>query len=74
MTTTPPSDETDAPTMADRFFRHIVDSAGWSTQFILFSGIAGKDSSGTLSFFDTDGEPWDLPTRSSVSEGSASPN
>ena len=73
MTTTPPSDETGPPTMADRFFPHIVDSAGWSTQFILFSGTAGQ-ASGTLSFFDTAGEPWDLPTESSVSDGSASPN
>ncbi len=62
MTTTPPTDETDPPTMADRFFPHIVDSAGWSTQFILFNGAAGQSSSGTLSFFDTAGEPWDLPT------------
>ncbi len=70
MTTTPPSDETGVPTnMPDKFFPHIVDSAGWSTQFILFSGIAGQASSGTLSYFDTAGEPWDLPTESSVSEG-----
>ena len=60
MTTTPPSIETDPPTMADRFFPHIVDSAGWSTQFILFSGTAGQTSSGTLRFIDTAGEPWDL--------------
>ena len=62
ITTTPPTDETDPPTLADRFFPHIVDSAGWSTQFILFNGAAGQSSSGTLSFFDTEGEPWDLPT------------
>ncbi len=62
MTTTPPSIETGPPTMADRFFAHIVDSRGWSTQFILFSGTAGQASSGTLSFIDTAGEPWDLPT------------
>ena len=74
MTTTPPSDETGASTMADRYFPHIVDSAWWSTQFILFSGTAGEASSGTLSFFDTAGEPWDLPTENSVSEDSASPN
>ncbi len=74
MTTTPPSDETRASTMADRYFPHIVDSRGWSTQFILFSGTAGEASSGTLSFIDTAGEPWGLPTQSSVSEGSASPD
>ncbi len=68
MTTTPPSDETGASTVADRFFPHIVDSAGWSTQFILYSGIAGQ-ASGTLSYFDTEGEPWDLPTVNSVSAG-----
>ena len=73
MTTTPPSDETRASTIGDRFFPHIVDSAGWSTQFILFSGTAGQTSSGTLSYFDTAGEPWDLPTRNSVS-GSLPPS
>ena len=67
MTTTPPSNETDPPTMAERYFPHIVDSAGWSTQFILFSGTAGQASSGTLSFIDTAGEPWGLPTESSDS-------
>ena len=74
MTTTPPSIETDPPTMMDRYFAHIVDSRGWSTQFILFSGTAGQASSGTLSFIDTAGEPWDLPTENSVSDGSASPD
>ncbi len=74
MTTTPPSIETDPPSMADRFFPHIVDSAGWSTQFILFSGIAGQAASGTLSFIDTEGEPWDLPTESRVLESSVSPD
>ncbi len=58
MTTTSPSDETGASTMMDRYFPHIVDSAGWSTQFILFSGTAGQASSGTLSYFDTGGEPF----------------
>ncbi len=67
MTTTPPSNETDPPPTADRFFPHIVDSAGWSTQFILFSGTAGQTSPGTLSFIDTAGEPWDLPTTNGVS-------
>ena len=60
MTTTLPSDETRASTMGDRFFPHIVDSAGWSTQFILFSGTAGQASSGTLSYFDTAGKPFEL--------------
>ena len=73
VTTTSPSNEMDPSTSEDRFFAHIVDSAGWSTQFILFSGTAGQTSSGTLSYFDTAGEPWDLPTRNSVS-GSLPPS
>ena len=68
ITTTLPSDETGALAMEDRFFPHIVDSAGWSTQFNLFSGIAGQASTGTLSFIDTEGEPWDLPIENNVPE------
>ena len=72
MTTTPPSDETDASTMADLYFPHIVDSAGWSTQFVLFSGTAGQASSGSLSFIDPEGEPWNLSTTNGDSDGSDS--
>ncbi len=60
MTTTPPSNETGPTTAADVFFPHIVDSGGWSTQFILFSGTAGQASSGTLRFIDAFGQPLDL--------------
>ena len=69
MTTTSPSNEMDPSTSEDRFFAHLADSGGWSTQFILFSGTAGQASSGTLSFIDASGQPLDLPTHSSVSEG-----
>ena len=62
MTTTPPSNETDPPTKAYLYFPHIVDSAWWSTQFILFNRFAGQTSSGALSFIDADGESWILPT------------
>ena len=57
MTTTPPSNETGPSTTAERFFPHIADSGGWSTQFILFSGTAGQASSGTLRFIDASGQP-----------------
>ena len=60
VTTTPPSNETGASTTADRFFPHLADSGGWSTQFILFSGTAGQASSGTLTFVDVAGQPLDL--------------
>ena len=74
MTMTPPSNETGPSTTADVFFPHIADSGGWSTQFILYSGTAGQTAAGTLSFIDTSGQPLDLPTQNSVSEGSASPD
>ena len=62
VTTTPPSNETGPSSTAERFFPHIVDSEGWSTQFILYSGTVGQAASGTLRFIDTAGEPWDLST------------
>ena len=60
MTTTSPSNEMDPSTSQDRFFAHLADSVGWSTQFILFSGTAGQNSSGTLRFIDASGQPLDL--------------
>jgi hypothetical protein len=36
-------------------FPHLADSGGWNTQFILFSGVAGGTSSGTLGFFSQGG-------------------
>ena len=61
VTTLAPSNEMDPSTLADRFFPHLADSGGWSTQFILFSGTAGQASSGTLTFIDVFGQPLDLP-------------
>ena len=64
VTTLAPSNEMDPPASeSSRFFAHIADSGGWSTQFILFSGTAGQASTGTLSFIDTAGEPWDLTSQ-----------
>ena len=57
VTTLAPSNEREPSTSEERFFAHLADSGGWSTQFILFSGTAGQASSGTLSFFDPFGEP-----------------
>ena len=62
MTTTSPSNEMDPSTSEDRFFPHLADSRGWSTQFILFSGTAGQGASGTLMFIDAAGQPLDLIT------------
>ena len=60
VTTLAPSNEMDPATSENRFFAHLADSGGWSTQFILFSGTAGQASSGTLSFSGQEGQPLDL--------------
>ena len=60
ITTTAPSDEGGATTTAEQLFPHIVDGGGWSTQFILFSGIAGQSSSGSLRLLSLTGTPLDL--------------
>ena len=70
VTTTPPSNETGPSTTAETFFPHIVDSGGWSTQFILFSGTAGQSAAGTLSFFDYTGQPLYLETAAGADKGS----
>ena len=71
VTTLAPSNEMDPPTSENRFFAHLADSGGWSTQLILFSGTAGQASSGTLRFIDTQGKSLDLavaPTGTEVLE------
>ena len=46
-----PQNETAPATFGDRFFAHLADTGGWTTELILFSGTAGEVSSGTLSLF-----------------------
>ena len=70
VTTLAPSNEMDPSTLAERFFPHIADSGGWSTQFILFSGTAGQSAAGTLSFFDYTGQPLYLETAAGADTGS----
>jgi hypothetical protein len=54
---TPPVNESTAATSAELFFPHFVEAGGYTTQFILFSGAAGQESSGTLRLFSRSGEP-----------------
>ena len=56
ITTTPPTVESNPTTTAEMYFPHFADGGGYTTQFILFSGIAGQTSSGTLRFYDPDGQ------------------
>ena len=60
VTTTPAADENAAPIASDLFFPHFVDSGGWTTQFILFSGSPGQTASGTIRFIRQDGQPMEL--------------
>ena len=50
-TTIWPRDENAPATSQDRYFAHLADSGGWTTELILFSGTAGETGSGTLSLF-----------------------
>lgn len=61
-TTTPPVDENAPPVFTPLYFPQIVDSGGYSTQFILFSGSPGQASTGTTRIFSSTGEAlnWQL--------------
>jgi hypothetical protein len=50
ITTTPPTDESAAVSSTEQLFPHLVDSGGYTTQFILYSGAPGQTTSGTLRF------------------------
>ncbi len=60
ITTTPPFPETTTRSSAVSLFPQIADSGGYTTQFILFSGIVGQTSSGIVSFFRQTGTPFFL--------------
>ena len=63
ITTTPVSNEVGVSTTADLFFPQIADRAGYTTQFILFSGIVGQSTTGTLRFLKQDGQDLSLLVR-----------
>ena len=58
--TTPPVDESAASTTAEFLFPQLADSGGYTTQFILFSGLPGQVSSGIVRFFNANGQALDL--------------
>jgi hypothetical protein len=63
MTTTPVSNEASTASTAELVFPQIVDGGGYTTQFILFSGIANQNTTGTLGFVAQDGRPLNLLVR-----------
>jgi len=58
ITTTPPTNENSPAGMAEMFFPQVADGGGYTTQFILFSGIAGQATSGNMQFVKQDGSGW----------------
>jgi len=63
MTTTPPSNEMLQAGTAEVYFPEVANGAGWTTQFILFSGVTNQATSGTLTFEQPDGNPFDVGTK-----------
>ena len=63
ITTTPPVAEDEPAAAANTVFPQIVEGAGYTTQFILFSGGPGQAASGTLQYFSQDGQPLKLGIR-----------
>ena len=63
ITTTPVSNEASSASTAELDFPQIVDGGGYSTQFVLFSGITDQNTTGILSFFGQDGQPLNLTVR-----------
>jgi hypothetical protein len=61
ITTTPSVNEDSAATTAESGFPHLADSGGYTTQFILISGLKSQVSSGVLRFLLQSGQPLYLP-------------
>ena len=60
VTATAPSEDDSATTAAGLFFPLFVDSGGWTTQFILFSGSTSQPASGVIRFTGQNGQPVEL--------------
>jgi hypothetical protein len=61
VTTTMPINEAATASTTQLFFPHFADAGGYTTQFILFSGVAGQSSSGMLQLFSNSGQIVNLP-------------
>jgi hypothetical protein len=62
ITTTPPTDENGSALVApnELLFPHLVNGGGYTTQFILFSGVGGQATTGNVKFFKQDGSGFGL--------------
>ena len=60
ITTALPTSESAPANSADAIFPELVDLGGYTTSFVLYSGVAGQVSTGVLSFYARDGSPLPL--------------
>jgi hypothetical protein len=52
--------ETTQGSAAELEFPHIVDGAGYTTQFVLIEATTGQSSTGSITFRTAGGQPLDL--------------
>jgi predicted outer membrane repeat protein len=62
-TTMPPMDESATATDAELVFPHFVQGGGYTTQFVLFSGSPGQQTSGAMQFVSQSGEALNVRLR-----------
>lgn len=57
ITTALPTSENAPASSAGVIFPHLVDLGGYTTEFVLYSGVAGPTATGNVSFFSQNGTP-----------------
>jgi hypothetical protein len=62
-TTIPVSNETSSSTTNELLFPHVVDGVGFSTEFVLFSGILGQNGTGKIQLTGQNGQALTLTVR-----------
>jgi hypothetical protein len=60
LTSTTTTNEALPSTNAELFFPQILDGGGYTTQFVLFSGVADQATTGTLRFVSQNGQALSL--------------
>jgi hypothetical protein len=63
ITTMPVSNEASSSTSAELLFPHIAAGGGYTTQFVLFSGVTNQSTTGTLRFVGSQGQALNLIVR-----------
>jgi hypothetical protein len=60
ITTALPTNENASASTAEVIFPHLVNLGGYTTEFVLYSGVSGQTSSGVMSFYTQNGTPLSL--------------